>query len=161
MSVKGIKTENSLVRKYNKKATFCNKNIPRLKKYSKGEIYIKETIPLPLSGGSLPEIVPLLGDIATPPLVGNLSISKCKSQQFSFSRKAAIFWKSLEKTDKQPRNFRVGVWSKNRLLLLLEPFQKKVPHHPKMRAKESLLVTKELESGIEEGSHPKSICEKR
>ena len=59
VAVKGIKTEDSLVRKYNKKATFFNKNIPQLKKHSKEEIYIKQNVPLPLLGGSLPEIVPL------------------------------------------------------------------------------------------------------
>ena len=31
VAVKGIKTEDSLVKKYNKKATFFNKNIPQLK----------------------------------------------------------------------------------------------------------------------------------
>ena len=55
----GYKTEGSLVRKYKKKATFFNKIIPQLKKHSKEEIYIKEAVPLPLSGGSLSEIVPL------------------------------------------------------------------------------------------------------
>ena len=56
---RGIKTEDSLVGKCNKKATFFNKNIPHLKKHSKEEIYIKETVLLPLLGGNLPEIVPL------------------------------------------------------------------------------------------------------
>ena len=35
VEVKGIKTEDSLARKYNKKAAFFNKNIPQLKKHSK------------------------------------------------------------------------------------------------------------------------------
>ena len=59
LAVKGIKPEDSLVRKYNKKATFFNKNIPQLIKNSKEEIYIKETVLLPVSGGNLPEIVPI------------------------------------------------------------------------------------------------------
>ena len=65
MAIKGIKTEDSLVRKYNKKTTFFNKNIPQLKKHSKEEIYIKETVPLPLLDGRLRETVPLhqLSDI--------------------------------------------------------------------------------------------------
>lgn len=59
VEVKGIKTEDSLARKYNKKAAFFNKNIPQLKKHSKEKVYIKETVPLPISGGNLPEIVPI------------------------------------------------------------------------------------------------------
>ena len=52
-------TEDSLVKKYNHKTTFLNKNIPQLKKHGREEIYIKETVRLPLLGGSLTEIVPL------------------------------------------------------------------------------------------------------
>ena len=72
MAVKGIKTEDFLARKYNKKAAFFNKNIPKLKKHSKEKVYIKETVPLPISGGNLPEIVPIhqLRDIH--PMVQNL-----------------------------------------------------------------------------------------
>ena len=49
LAIKGIKIEDCLVRKYNKKATFFFNNIPQLKQHSKEEIYIKETVPLPLS----------------------------------------------------------------------------------------------------------------
>ena len=35
---------------------------------------------------------------------------------------------------------------------ILEPFQEKVPHHPKMSAQESLLVTKEVESMLKKGA---------
>ena len=57
--IKGVKKEDSLIRKYNKKEIFFNKNILQLKKPSKEGIYIKKADPLPLWGGSLPEIVPL------------------------------------------------------------------------------------------------------
>ena len=84
----GYKKEDYLVRKYNKKATLFNKNIPELKTHSKKEICFKETVPLPISGRILPEIVPLhqLRDIY--PLLRNY-----KNQQFSSSRKTAIFCK--------------------------------------------------------------------
>ena len=49
LAIKGIKIEDCLVRKYSKKATFFFNNIPQLKQHSKEEIYIKETVPLPLS----------------------------------------------------------------------------------------------------------------
>ena len=94
MAVKDIKTENSLVTKYNKNLTFFNKNIYQLKKHNKEEIFFKEIVPLPLSGGSLPEIVPLhqLRDIHL--------WCQSESQQSSSSRKAAIFCKAHEKVDK-------------------------------------------------------------
>ena len=82
VSAKDIKTEDSLVRKYNEKATFFNKNIPQLKKHIKEEIYVKETIPLPLLGGSLPEIVPLHQLRYINPLVQN---SKCKGPNVKVS----------------------------------------------------------------------------
>ena len=72
VAVKGIKTEGFRVIKYNKKATFFNKNFRQLKKHNKEEIYIKETVPLPLSGGSLPEIVALHQLTDTHPMVRNL-----------------------------------------------------------------------------------------
>ena len=42
-------------------------------------------------------------------------ISKYKSQKFPSSRKATIFCKKLRKINKQPRNFKTGGWSKNRI----------------------------------------------
>ena len=82
-------------------------------------------------------------------------ISKYKSQQFSFSRKTAIFCKTLGKIDKQPRNFRMGVWSKSRL------------HFGTISGKSST-SSKNVSTGIlasdegggiyvKEGSHPKNI----
>ena len=131
MTIKSIKTEDSLVRKYNKKATFFNKNIPQLKKHSKEEFYIKETVPLPLLGGSLPEIVPLhqLRDIH--PLLRNL-IPNVKVGNFPLAGRLQYFvnhWKKLRS------NPEILEWvSGLKIDFILEPFQEKVPHHPKMSA---------------------------
>ena len=101
VAVEGIKTEDSLVRKYNKKATFFNKNVPQLKKHSKEEIFIKETVPLLLSGGSLPEIVPLhqLRDIH--PLVQNL-FPNVKVSNFPPAGRLKYFVKHWKKFTSNP-----------------------------------------------------------
>ena len=43
---------------------------------------------------------------------------------------------------------------------ILEPFQEKVPHHPKMSAQESWLVTKEVESMLKKGAIQKISVKK-
>ena len=43
---------------------------------------------------------------------------------------------------------------------ILEPFQKKVPYHPKMPAQESWLVTKEVESMLKKGVVQKTSVKK-
>ena len=91
VAFRGIKADDSLVRKCNKKATFFNKNTPQLKN-SKEEIYIKETIALPLSGGDLPEIVSIhqLRDIH--PMVRNLFLN-AKVSNFSLAGRMQYFVK--------------------------------------------------------------------
>ena len=44
--------------------------------------------------------------------------------------------------------------------LILEPFQEKVPHHPKISAQESWLVTKEVESMLKKGAIQKISVKK-
>ena len=141
--VKGIKTEDSLARKHNKKATFFNKNIAQLKKNSKGEIYIKETVPLPLSGGSLPEIVSLHQLREIHPLVRNL-FPNVKVSNFPLAGRLQYFVKHWKKLTSNPQ---ILEWvSGLKIDFILEPFQEKVPHHQKLSAQESLLVTKKVES---------------
>ena len=106
--IKGIKIEDSPVRKYNKKATFFYKNIPWLKKTQQGRNlyqgnFSSTTFRWKFTRNSL--ITPVKAYTPT----GVKLISKCKSQQFSSSRKAAMFCKTLEKIDLQPRNFRMVV----------------------------------------------------
>ena len=81
-------------------------------------------------------------------------ISKCKSQQFPSSRKAAIFLKRCKKMTSNPK---ISEWvSGLKIDFILEPFQEKVPHHPKMSGQESLLVTKEVESLLKKGAIQKT-----
>ena len=157
MAIKGIKTEDSLVRKYNKKTIFFNKNIPQLKKHSKEEIYIKETVPLPLLGGSLPEILPLhqLRDIH--PLVRNL-FPNIKVGNFPLARRLQYF---VNHSKKLTSNLEILEWvSGLKMNFILEPFQEKVPHHAKMSPQESWLVTKEVESMLKKGAIRKTSVKK-
>ena len=99
VAVKGIETEDSLVRKYNKKATFFNKNIPQLKKTQQGRNLYQGNCSVTTFRRKFTRnssIRPVKG--YTPN--GAELISKCKSQQFSSSRKAAIFCKTLEEINK-------------------------------------------------------------
>ena len=146
-----------MVRKYNKK-TFFNKNIPQLKKTQQARNLCQgncssTTFRSKVIWNSF--ITPVKGYT---PIDAKL-ILKHENRQFSFSRKASIFCKTLEKTDNQPRNFRMDVWSKNRL------------HFGTISGKSST-SSKNVSTGIlasdkgggiyvEEASHPKSICEKR
>ena len=102
-----------MVKKYNKK-TFFNKNIPQLKKTQQARNLYQgncssTTFRSKVIWNSF--ITPVKGYT---PIDAKL-ILKHENRQFSFSRKASIFCKTLEKTDNQPRNFRMDVWSKNRL----------------------------------------------
>ena len=154
VAVKGIKTEASLVRKYNKKATFFNKNIPQLKKTQQGRNLYQGNCSSTIFRWKFTRnssITPVKG--CTP--IGAKLTSKCKSQQFS----AAIFCKTLEKIDKDPRNFRMSVWSKNRLHLGAISGKSSTSS----KNVSTVILASDKGGGIyvEEGSHPKNICEKR
>ena len=153
VAVKGIKTEDWFSdKKIQQKDKFLQQKHSSAIKNRKEDLYTKETV---LKFTSNSSNTPVKG--YTPN--GGKLISKCKSRQFSSSRKAAIFYKALGKIDKQSRNLITGFWSKNRL------------HFGKISGKGST-STKNVSTGIvasdkgcriyvEEGSHPKEICEKK
>ena len=146
VAVKGIKTEGFRVIKYNKKATFFNKNFRQLKKTQQGRNLYQgncssTTFRWKFTRNS--SITPV--DRYTPN--GAQFISKCKGRQFFSSRKAAIICKTLEKINKQPRNFgtisgKSSTSSKN---------------------VSTGVLARDKGGGIyvEEGSHPKNFYEKR
>ena len=158
VAVKGIKTEDSLVRKYNKKGNFLQQKHSSAKKTQQGrDLYqgncFSTTFSWKFTRNS--SNTPVKGY----KLNGAKLIFKCESQQFSSSKKAAIFCKTLGKIDKQARNFRMGVWSENRL------------HFGNISGKSSTssknvttgILASDKRGGIyvEEGGHPNDICEKR
>lgn len=74
------------------KGNFFQQKHSSAKKQSKEEIYIKETIALPLSGGDLPEILPIhqLRDIH--PMVRNLFLN-AKVSNFPLAGRMQYFVK--------------------------------------------------------------------
>ena len=89
---------------------------------------------------------------------GTKIFSKCKSQQFSSSKKTAIFCKILEKIDKNPEM--LEWFSVLKIDLILETYQEKVPHHLKISAQESLLGTKEEEPMLDNEAIEKTSAKK-
>ena len=70
-----------------------------------------------------------------------------------------MFCKTLEKIDKQPRNFRMGVWSRNRLDF--GTISGKNSTSSKNVTTGILASDKGGGIYVEEGNHSKNICEKR
>ena len=127
------------------------------KKHSTEEIYNKETVLLALLGKSLSEIVSLHQLRHIHQLVQNL-FPNVKVSNFPLAGRLQYFGKHWKKLTCNPK---ILEWvSGLKTDFILEPFQKKVPHHPKMSAQESLLVTKEVETMLKKGTIQKTSVKK-
>jgi len=104
---------------YKKSRTYENKGQPWKSKRPFGKIFhTKEGTPSQhdlTSTKSTLSRVSIKTPTKTSASHGTETISRKRNRKFSTCRKTAIFFRKLESTDKGSKNFRMGVWSKNRL----------------------------------------------
>ena len=90
-------------------------------------------------------------------MVRNL-LANVKVSNLPLAGRLQYFVKHRKKLTSNPK---ILEWvSSLKIDFILEPFQEKVPHHPKMSAQESLLVTKEVESMLKKRAIQKASVKK-
>ena len=90
-------------------------------------------------------------------MVRNL-LANVKVSNLPLAGRLQYFVKHRKKLTSNPK---ILEWvSSLKIDFILEPFQEKVPHHSKMPAQESLLVTKEVESMLKKGTIQKASVKK-